>query len=249
GQMEGIDKVRQVSEHVNMILRYLPYVHTNFIQGLDVDQGPEPFELTKQFVDMTPGAFLAFSLLTSFGRAAPLNLEFQRAGRVLPFPFHFLNNNHAMNVKPKHYSWLEFYDRLIDLTRHTFSWPAIFNRFKANRGMISRSMNVLRAVSSEGFGRIKYHTELRRRLETDRQMRRYFEGETTELPQFFMDQVRKDLGPMWEWLPQGALYHDPNAYLKSEKEKSKMPLRVTAAPGAERFVTTADSGAAGPAPG
>ena len=249
GQMTGIDKVRQVSEHVNMILRYLPYVHTNFIQGLDVDQGPEPFELTKRFVDRTPGAFLAFSLLTAFGQAAPLNLEFQRAGRVLPFPFHFLNNNHAMNVKPKHYSWLEFYDRLIDLTRHTFSWPAILNRFRANRGMISRSMNVLRAVSSEGFGRIKYHTELRRRLETDRQMRRYFEGETTELQQFFMDQVRKDLGPMWSWLPQGALYHDPNAYLKSEKEQSKMPLRFTAAPGSERFVTTADSGAAGPAPG
>jgi len=226
GQLKGIDKVRQVSEHVNMILRYLPYVHTNFIQGLDVDQGPEPFELTKRFVDTTPGTFLAFSLLTAFGQAAPLNLELQRAGRVLPFPFHFLNNHHAMNVKPKHYSWLEFYDRLIDLTKHSFSWPAIFNRFKANRGMISRSMNLLRAVSSEGFGRIKYHTEMRRRLETDRQVRRYFDQETTELPQFFVDQVRKDLGPLWEWLPQGALYHDQNAYLALEEGHLSTPAAI-----------------------
>lgn len=231
GEMKGMDKVRHVSEHVNMILRYLPYVHTDFILGLDVDEGPEPFELTKRFVDMTPGAFLAFSLLSAFGQAAPLNLEYQRANRVLPFPFNFLNNNQAMNVKPKNYSWPDFYDHLIDLTKHTFSWGAIINRFKANKGMIPRWMNVLRAVSSEGFGRIKYYTEVRRRLDTDLQFRRYFEQETTELPQFYVDRIRKDLGPLWEWLPEGALYHDHNAYLKSEKEQSLTPLCVKAATG------------------
>jgi hypothetical protein len=108
---------------------------------------------------------------------------------------------------------------------------------------------VLRAVSSEGFGRIKYHTEVRRRLEADRQVRRYFEGETTELPQFYMDQVRKDLGPLWEWLPQGALYHNPDAYLASQKEQPQMPFRVTAAPGSKRFVTTVESVVGGSAPG
>jgi hypothetical protein len=29
--------------------------------------------------------------------------------------------------------------------------------------------------------------------------------------------VRRDLGLLWEWLPEGALYHDPTAYLKSER--------------------------------
>jgi hypothetical protein len=237
-QMKGIDKVRHVSEHVNMILKYLPYVHSNFVLGLDADEGPEPFELTKRFVDLAPGSFLAFSQLTAFGQAAPLNLEFQRAGRVLPFPFHFLNNNHAMNVRPKNYSWPQFYDYLIDLTSYTFSRRAIIKRFQANRGLIARSMNVVRAVSSEGFGRIKYHTEVRRRLETDQQVRRFFEGETTELPQFFLDRIRKDLGPLWEWLPQGALYHDPNVYLKSQEEQLQKPIRVTVAPGSRRAVTT-----------
>ena len=70
-----MDKVRQVSDHVNMILRYIPYVQTNFVLGLDSDEGDEPFELTKRFVDLTPGAFPAFSLLTAFGQAAPLNLR------------------------------------------------------------------------------------------------------------------------------------------------------------------------------
>jgi hypothetical protein len=216
GRHKGLDKVRQVSEHVNLIQRYVPYVQTNFVLGLDSDAGEEPFELTKRFVDLTPGAFPGYSLLSAFGRAAPANLEYQRAGRVLPFPFHFLDNNHAMNIKPKNYSWRDFYDRVIDLTRYTFSWRAIANRFRATRTAIPRWMNVVRAMSSEGFGRLKFYAELRRRLETDPQVRRYFDRETVELPAFYVEQVRRDLGPLWGWLPAGALNHDPDAYLRSE---------------------------------
>jgi hypothetical protein len=215
GNLNGANKVQQVSEHVNTILRYIPYIQTNFVLGLDADEGPEPFELTKQFVDLAPGAFPGYSLLSAFGQAAPLNLEYQRANRVLAFPFQFLNNNQAMNVKPKNYSWPDFYDHVIDLVKYTYSWRAIFNRYRATKAMIPRWMNVVRAVSSEGFGRIKHHTEVRRRLDTDRQFRRYFEQETTDLPQFYKDLARNELGPLVEWLPAGAMDHDPNAYLKS----------------------------------
>lgn len=218
GKNRGLDKVQQVSEHVNMIMRHIPYLQANFVLGLDNDEGPEPFELTKRFLDMTPGAFPGYSLLSAFGQAAPLNLEYQRINRVLGFPFHFLNNNHAMNVKPKNYSWPEFYDHVIDLSRYTFSWPAIGRRFRGMEGAIPKWMNVVRAISSEGFGRIKYYTEVRRRLDEDRPFRDYFEQTSTELPQFFLDRVKHDLGPLWEWLPNGALHHDPNAYLKSEEK-------------------------------
>ena len=128
----GMDKVQQVAEHVNMILRYIPYIQTNFVLGLDGDEGPEPFELTKQFIDLAPGAFPAYSLLSAFGRAAPLNLDYQRAGRVLPFPFHFLNNNHAMNVRPQELRLARVLRHVIDLTGYSFSWRAIGRRFPAN---------------------------------------------------------------------------------------------------------------------
>ncbi len=211
----GMTKVKRVSEHVNMILSYIPYIQTNFVLGLDTDEAQEPFELTKRFLDLTPGAFPGYSLLSAFGQAAPLNLEYQRAGKVLPFPFHFLDNNHAMNVKPKNYSWPEFYDNVIDLTKYTFTLKAIARRFRANGAIKPRLMNVVRAVSSEGFGRIRYFTEVRRLLETDSQFRRFFEQETTEVPKFYSDMIRKDLGPLWDWLPPGAMYHDPNAYLSA----------------------------------
>ena len=44
------------------------------------------------------------------------------------------------------------------------------------------------------------------------------------LPQFYKNIVRQDLGPLLEWLPESALYHDPNAYLKSERSKDVIAL-------------------------
>jgi hypothetical protein len=226
GKKQGMEKLIHVSEHVNTILRYVPYVQTNFVIGLDTDEGSEPFDLTKKFVDMTPAAFPAYPLLTAFGQAAPINLEYQRENRVLPFPFHFLNNNHAMNVRPKNYSWIEFYDHLINLAEHSFSWRSIFNRFRATTSRIPRWMNLVRAISSEGFGRLNFYRKVRALLDEDRAFRGFFEGETTRVPQFYLDIIRKDLGSLWEWLPEGAVYHDPNAYLNAELEKKKSRVRA-----------------------
>ncbi|HEU4584370.1 MAG TPA: hypothetical protein VFR95_01415 [Gemmatimonadaceae bacterium] len=215
GRETGLAKVERVAEHVNTIMRYIPYVQTNFVLGLDTDSGPEPFELTKRFLDLAPGAFPAFSLLSAFGRAAPLNLELQRAGRVLPFPFHFLDASHAMNVRPLHYEWREFYDNLLGLERYAFSMPRVARRFKANTNSIVRWMNVARALSSERFGRVQYHAKIRRLLDTDMSVQHFFGGETKVVPDFYMDRIRRDLGPLWPFLPDGGLTHDPDAYIKS----------------------------------
>jgi hypothetical protein len=219
GRNTGTDKVKLVSEQINMILRYMPYVQTNFVLGLDCDEGEEPFELTKQFVDLTPGAFPGYSLLSAFGKAAPINLEYQESNRVIPFPFHFISNNHAMNVKPINYSWTEFYSHIIDLGEHTFSWSAILKRLVATKAFIPRWMNVVRAISEEGFGRVAYNKKILKLLNTDKKFRDYFEQETTELPQFYLNLMKEELGPLWDWLPEGAIFHDQNAYLNSVEER------------------------------
>ncbi|NII29273.1 radical SAM protein [Pseudoflavitalea sp. X16] len=212
----GEEKVSQVSAHVNNIIHYIPYIQTNFVLGLDSDAGAEPFELTKRFIDRTPGAFPGYSLLTAFGEAAPLNLEYQREGRVLPFPFHFLNNHLAMNIKPKNYDWVEFYDRVIDLTAYSFSLKALYRRFKGATDLTSRWMNLMRAVSSEGYGRLRFYRKVRQNLVQDHAFRQYFEGESAQLPLFYKDIIERDLGVWWSWLPQGALSHDAYAYLQKE---------------------------------
>ena len=214
----GEEKVKQVAEHVNMIFDYVPYVQTNFVMGLDSDSWAEPFELTKKFIDLSPNAFPGYSLLTAFGEAAPLNLGYQREGRVLGFPFHFLNNHLAMNVKPMNYEWVDFYDKVIDLTEYSFSPRAIWRRWKNNKNTTARWMNVMRAISSEGYGRIKFYRKVRENLIHDKAFRDYFEGETDELPDFYINIIKRDLGPWYQWLPEGAIRHNPNAYLDKQAD-------------------------------
>lgn len=235
GRDTGLAKVEAVSDHVNMILRHIPYVQTNFVLGLDTDEGPEPFELTKRFIDKTPGAFPGYSLLSAFGEAAPLNLDLQRTDRVRPFPHHFLNNNQAMNVRPLNYEWPEFYDHVIDLTRYSFSWRRIARRAGGTPAHFAKGINLIRAVSTEGFGRIKYYSKVRRLLDEDIELRSFFEGDHSEVPAFYADQVRDDLGPsLWSHLPDGALSHDPHAYLAKTNGRGAaaapdpiVPLTVT----------------------
>ena len=146
----------QVSDHVNMILRYIPYVQANFVLGLDDDAGEEPFELTKRFVDKTPGAFPAYSLLSAFGQAAPLNLEpparRARAPVPVPLPRQQPRDERAPEelhlgraLRPRHRPA----QVLVLLERR---WAA---GSRANEGSSTRSLNFVRAVSSEGFGRIR----------------------------------------------------------------------------------------------
>ena len=78
-------------------------------------------------------------------------------------------------------------------------------------------MNVMRAISSEGYGRIRFFKKVREQLVGDKSFRQYFEGETRVLPAFYSDIVRRDLGEWWKWLPEGALNHDPNAYLRKSE--------------------------------
>ncbi len=219
GRHQGADKVRQVSDHVNMILRHIPYVQTNFVLGLDDSAGAEPFELTKKFIDLTPGAFPAYSLLSAFGEAAPLNVELQRDGRVLGFPFFFLDNNKAMNVRPKNYEWPEFYDYLIDLMKHSFSVKTVARRFMATKRPLAKIMNVVRAASSEGYFRLQYHKNLRQRMDSDRDVRNYLEQETDIIPDFYVDKIMDSLGACADFLPEGAITHDQNAYLHKTEQQ------------------------------
>jgi hypothetical protein len=238
GSNVGMDKVRQVADHVNMILRYIPYVQTNFVLGLDCDEGPEPFELTKTFLDLAPGAYPAFSMLTAYGEAAPLNLDFQRQGRVRPVPFHFLNSTRALNVQPLHYAWPDFFSRMARLVGDAHSWPRIGRRFRATSGVHSRWFSALRASTSK---KRKYYEGLTQKLTPGSHLLRFFEGETRELPTFFTDKIRSDLGPLWEALPEGAMVHDQLAYLKRHEASQRQKVRTDVA------IATGKEGALAPA--
>jgi len=213
--VHGMEKVTRVAEHANLVNSYIPYTQCNLIFGLDCDDGPEPFEMTKRFVDLAPGIYPHFALLSAFGRNAVLNLDYQRDDRVLPVPFHFLDLVQAMNVRPKHYSWPQFYDLVCDTFDHCFSPRALARRLIHNRHSYIAWEQLFRGWSSDRNNRMGYHRKMRKWLVEDRGVRAFFEGESREVPAVLVDQVRRHLGPLWEWLPEGAMNHDPNAFLES----------------------------------
>jgi hypothetical protein len=240
GKHSGMDKVRSVAEHVNMIQRYIPYVGTNFIFGQDSDAGEEPFELTKRFLDLAPGVFPKYSLLTAFGNAAPLNRQYQAEGRVIDVPFQFLDGYSALNVVMKNYTHVELFDNLISLMEYTLSPKLIWRRFQANKTPLGMWMNLMRALSSDksagnGAGMLEHYRETRRRLSTDADFQDFFERRTAAPPAFYRNEIRSSLGPFYEHLPAKVVNYlrwgepGPNSRILSPKSEAAPFVSIAAA--------------------
>jgi hypothetical protein len=225
-KVTGMARVRRVADQLNMVHSYIPYVQGNLIFGLDADEGAEPFELAKRFFDLAPGIYPHLAVLSAFGRNAVSNLEYQRADRVIAVPFHFLDLLQSMNVKPKHYTWTEFYDHVCDVFAYAFSARAMARRFAANENTLIRFEQLFRGLTAEIGNRVRVHRNMRQWLD-EPDFRAFFEGETHRIPQRFVDIIRQKMGWLWEWLPEGALDYDPNAFLESG---TGHPLTVLTAP-------------------
>ena len=169
-----------------MILRYIPYVQTNFVLGLDSDEGPEPFELTKKFIDLAPGRLpgLLAALGLRPGGADEPGLPARRPRAAVPVP---LPEQQPRDERPAEELHLAGVLRpaggpdqlLVLLAGHRAGGSA------ATPTAIPQWMNVVRAMSSEGWGRIAYHTTIRRLLDTDPSVRGFMEGEDDRLPAFY----------------------------------------------------------------
>jgi hypothetical protein len=149
---------------------------------------------------------------------------------VVPVPFHFMDLVQSMNVRPKNYGWVEFYDHVIDTMDYSFRPKALARRFMANRRMPHIALEQLfRGWSSERNNRTAYHRKMRHWLATDPQVQAFYDGRTREVPRVMTDQIRTHLGHLWQYLPEDVVKHDPQAYMHSG---TTHPLPVLAGAGA-----------------
>ncbi|HEX5036537.1 MAG TPA: radical SAM protein [bacterium] len=204
GKNEGLEKVRSVADQVNMILRHLPYVQTNHIFGLDTEEGTEPFELTKKFIDLAPGVYPNFNFITAFGNSAPLNRQYLSEGRVVDVPFPFLDGTSGLNVRPKNYSFEDLYRNISELGAYAHSPRKIWQRFKANTHPLPRWMNLIRAVfANQGWGG-NFGT-MHRLLKTDPEFRAFYGGHTARPPSYYSEKIKTSLGALYDSLPKRVL--------------------------------------------
>jgi hypothetical protein len=201
GARTDVDKMIAVSEHVNLILQYVPYVQANFVFGLDTDEGQRPFELTKRFLDRVPGVFPGYSFFTAFGGSAPLFKQLRARGRVIPTPYPLLDGHSGPNVVLKNYTPNDFYDQVIDLMRFSFSPKRILKRFRANKTASVRWVNSLRGIGADGWGHLRHHREVRREMDVDRDLTSFLRGECGRVPAIFLRKIRRDLRMLPDALP------------------------------------------------
>ncbi len=208
--VSGMDKVREVADRVNMVQRYIPQVQTNFMFGLDCDIGTDPFTLTKRFIDLAPAAYPSYALLSVFGRGVSNNIKYELEDRIIPFPFHMMMSVHTMNIIPKHYTWEELYLNFIDLLVYSFSARSMYRRFSANHMAAPKWITLLLSVTIGGSGKIRILSEMLNKLRREKDFQLFVKKQSNQIPSFIIEEVKRDLGPLWKWLPNKNLSYNHN---------------------------------------
>ena len=144
------------------------------------------------------------------------NISYERENRIIPFPFHMMRSVQICNIMPRHYSWEELYIHFIDLLQYSFSAKAMYHRFKANNMAVPKWITLLLSLTIGGIGKARFLSNMLNKLPRDLDFQNFVRKETNRVPEYFIDNVRKDLGPMWNWLPNKSLSYNPNILSKQE---------------------------------
>lgn len=187
----GREKLERVVEHFELMREHVPILQANFIFGLDVDEGDEPVELTKEFITRAPFVWPMVSVPTPFG-GTPLYEQHLAEGRVLtsmPFAFYW---GPYLATRLKNYSPLSYYERYIQVFEHLTSRTMLARRLRATLGT-ARWVHLARALGMRQMvGRLRGFIH---QMKTDPQFRAFHEGESQTLPQFYRRLQDDLLGP------------------------------------------------------
>ncbi|HVV19593.1 MAG TPA: radical SAM protein [Pseudonocardiaceae bacterium] len=198
GRRGGVEKVDHVAEHFAELARNVPYLQANFIFGLDTDQGTEPVELTKRFMDRTPFVWPTINIPVPFG-GTPLHDEMVASGRVLAeMPFNFYYAPYLVTTV-KHYDPITYYELLVDLYSHAASQDMLRKRLRATSG--HRVIGWVHRARTAGFrSDIAAFRAILRTLRSDPEFLAFHEGRNATLPEFYHRAGDRALGRYAELL-------------------------------------------------
>ena len=188
----GAEKVRRVVEHLRRLSEYVHYQQGAFIFGLDTDQGEEPVELTKVFMDQTPFVWPAVNIPVPFG-GTPLFDQLLAAGRIrkeMPFSFYY---SPYLVIQLKNYEPITYYEKMIELFAHSASWTMLKKRLRCAPTWHVKVVHWARTLNRHED--IRHFQRLLQLLRTDPAFRAFHEGRTEALPEFYHAEYERMLGP------------------------------------------------------
>jgi hypothetical protein len=195
----GRIKLEQVIAHLKTLSSYVPGIQANFLFGSDVDQGAEPAALTCEFIERTPEVWPTINIPSPFG-GTPLYDQWYREGRILstmPFAFYY---NPYLAITLKQYEPIAYYDHLIDMHAALGSAHMLLKRLATRAPATVRFAHSLRTIAARH--ELAAFRRIRQMLEADAQFRRFHEGRTEELPEYYHQLFERRLGRYAELLPR-----------------------------------------------
>ncbi|WP_308257911.1 B12-binding domain-containing radical SAM protein [Pseudonocardia lacus] len=197
GRTSGTAKVDRVAEHFAQLAENVPYLQANFMFGLDTDEGDEPVELTKRFMDKAPFAFPTINIPVPFG-GTPLHDQLAADGRVLtamPFSFYYAP---YLVTTIKNYDPVSYYRKLIELYAHAAS-PQMLRRRLATT--THRPIAYVHRARTASFrADVRSFEGIVRMLRSDPEFLAFHEGRSTALPGYYRRLEERMLGRYAELL-------------------------------------------------
>ena len=197
GRTAGVQKVEKVAAHFAELAENVPYLQANFMFGLDTDQGDEPVELTKRFMDLAPFAFPTINIPVPFG-GTPLHRDLTSSGRILtemPFSFYYAP---YLVTTIKNYDPVTYYEKLVDLYSHASS-PQMLRRRLA--GTTHRAIRYVHRARTAGFrADVRSFRHILGMLRSDPAFLAFHEGRSSSLPEYYRHLGDRMLGRYTELL-------------------------------------------------
>jgi len=192
GRKAGLDKVKRVVEHFELLHEYLPYLQANLMFGLDTDEGDAPVELTKEFIVRAPFVWPTINIPVPFG-GTPLFENHLANGRILeamPFSFYYAP---YLVITLKHYDPLNYYEKLLELFSFCTTREILNRRMRCKPDLKGKFIHWTRATSTKAA--IRSYQRILKMLRSDPQFRAFHEGRSKVLPEFYHQEYERMLGP------------------------------------------------------
>ena len=192
GRKVGMEKVDGVVEAFQTLHESVPYLQANFIFGLDTDEGNDPIELTKNFMERTPFVWPVINIPVPFG-GTPLYQRHLTSGRILKaMPFSFYYAPYLVSTL-KNYDPVTFYEKLVELFLHSASGAMLKRRKKSASSWGVRVVHWARTACTRVD--IKGYRRILEMLRSEPHFRAFHEGKSAVLPEFYHKEYERMLGP------------------------------------------------------
>jgi hypothetical protein len=196
---QGAAKLGCVVGRFQQLHRFVPGLQANFLFGSDEDRGPEPADLTIDFVHRLPFAWPNVNIPTPYG-GTPLFDRYRADGRILAGMPLVCYCAPYLATTLKHYDPVTSYRHLVRIQTAITSWAALLRRVVSPAPVAVRFAHAVQTLS---FREQAAETKaILRLLETDRGFRAFHDGERVPVPEFYQRHVEQRLGRYAELVPR-----------------------------------------------